>query len=176
MADNAANVFVYKGGWDLAVVPHPLVHVRVDPSVLAIPEDAFNFKGNFETIELHEGVRSIGDRAFYYCCFLREVQLCDGVESIGDNAFESCDFTKFRCPPLVTTIPSQMLDFCRDIFSLELPKRIFEVEFVAFCNCCSLRNVAIAPNTVILYRVFEYCYLNTAGIYYTFLTRKRQSR
>jgi hypothetical protein len=115
MADNAANVFVYKGVWDLAVVPHPLVHVRVDPSVLAVPDYAFSIINYFETIELHEGIRAIGAYAFSYCC-LREVQLCDGLESIGDNAFEYCDFTKFRCPPLVTTIPGGMLDFCRNIF------------------------------------------------------------
>ena len=76
---------------------------------------------------------------------------------VGVCAFESCDFIKFRCPPLVTTIPGGMLEDCHYIFSLELPKRIIEVEFEAFCNCCSLRNVAIAPNNVILYRVFEYC-------------------
>ena len=157
MADNDADVFVYNGGCHLAVVLHPLVHVRVDPSVLAIPESAFNMESNFETIELHEGVRSIGAFAFSYCCFLREVQLCDGVESIGDNAFESCDFIKFRCPPLVTTIPSQMLDFCRDIFSLELPENIIQVDYNAFGDCCSLRNVTIAPNTVILYGDFEGC-------------------
>ena len=156
MADNAANVFVYEGVWDLAVLPRPLVNVRVDPSVLAIPDYAFSIINYFKTIELHEGIRTIGAYAFSNCCF-REVQLYDGVESIGDNAFEYCDFTKFRCPPLVTTIPSQMLDFCQNIFSLELPKRIIQVEYEAFCNCCSLRNIAIAPNTVILYGVFEGC-------------------
>ena len=154
MADHAANVFVWVG--EGAVVPHPIVHVRVDPSVLAIPEDAF--KGNFETIELHEGVRSIGDRAFYYCCFLREVLQSDGVQSIGVCAFECCcDFTKFRCPPLVTTIPSQMLNDCHNIFSLELPENIIQVDYNAFGNCCSLRNIAIAPNTAFLYGSFEGC-------------------
>jgi hypothetical protein len=125
--------------------------------VLAIPASA-SISGNIKTIELHEGVRAIGRYAFSYCCSLREVQRFDGVESIGDSAFESCDFSKFRCPPLVTTIPSQMLNWCHNILSLEMPKTIIQVEYDAFGWCYSLRNVALASNTVLMYCAFEHCH------------------
>jgi hypothetical protein len=39
MADNTTDVFVYMG--EGAVVPDDAVRVRIDPSVLVIPEHAF---------------------------------------------------------------------------------------------------------------------------------------
>jgi hypothetical protein len=107
-----------------AVAPKGVVHVRVDPSVLAIPANAFADRYDLELVELH-----------------------DAVESFGECAFQICGFTKFRCPPLVTTLPSGTFYFCRQMFSLELPENIIEVEFLAFELCRSLRNVAFAMNT-----------------------------
>ena len=42
MYDNAAAVFVYMG--EGAVVPEDVVRVRVDPTVLVIPEEAFSHR------------------------------------------------------------------------------------------------------------------------------------
>ena len=113
--NNAAEVFVYTdtGVGEGAVVPKDIVRVRIDPSVLVIPEGAFFRRSKLETIELHDSLREIGQQAFCNCKALREVQSSDGVKSIGSNAFHSCiRFTKFRSPPLVTTIPFGMLFYC----------------------------------------------------------------
>jgi hypothetical protein len=111
-----------------------------------------------ETIELHEGLREIGPGAFQNCRSLKEVQSSGGVESIGIGAFYSCvRFNKFRSPPLVTTIPFVMLNNCTGLFSLELPEIIIRVGDHAFCHCRSLRNVALASNTVVNENVFIHC-------------------
>jgi hypothetical protein len=152
MADNATDVFVYIG--EGAVVPRDVVRVRIDPSVLAIPGHAFFQRCKLETIELHDGLREIGHQAFFNCQALREVHSSDGVESIGTWAFSKCKFTKFRCPPLVTRIPSGMLDNCPRMFSLELPEIIIKVEGYAFGGCYSLRNIALTSNTVVAHDAF----------------------
>ena len=164
MADDinaVAEVFVYTGAGEGAVVPNDVVRVRIDPSVLVLPMDAFNNCIALKEIVLHDGLREIGLRAFSMCKALTKVQLSDGVESIGGGAFFGCNFTKFRIPPLVTTISVRMLGNCPRIFPLELPEIIIRVEQYAFGHCRSLRNISLASNTVVdvhdMYHAFVYC-------------------
>ena len=95
------------------------------------------------------GLRKIGSEAFSYCTSLKEVQLSEKVESIGKLAFQCCTFTKFRCPPLVVMITEGMLGDFQSLFSLEMPDNIRQVDCHAFRRCRSLRNVALASNTVV---------------------------
>jgi hypothetical protein len=54
MPDNNAKVFVYMGEQDFDLVyDEPVAHVRVDPSVLVIPYNAFSGVP-METIELRK--------------------------------------------------------------------------------------------------------------------------
>jgi len=140
-----------------AVVPKDVVCVRIDPSILVIPEHAFFLRCKLETIELHNNLREICNDAFSRCTALREVHLSDGVERIGYQAFYRCNFTKFRSPPLVTTFPYSMLGKCPRLFSLEMPEIIIRVEVNAFLHCYSLRNVALASNTVVAQSAFDGC-------------------
>jgi hypothetical protein len=157
--DNATDVFIYTGIGEGAVVPSDAVRVRIDPSVLVISEHAFSGRSKMETIELHDGLREIGHDAFSYCRSLKEVQSSGGVERIGSYAFYSCTrFTKFRIPPLVATIPYLMLNGCTGLFSLEVSAIIIQVEQNAFGSCYSLRNIALASNTVVVDYAFLYCY------------------
>jgi hypothetical protein len=160
MADNAAEALVYMG--EGSVVPRDVVRVRIDPSVLAIPEYAFKERTKLKKVQLHDGLREIGLLAFNCCTALNGLQLSGGVESIGSWAFSNCvRFTKFRCPPLVTTIPHSMLHNCTGLFSLELPEIIIQVEGYAFCHCYSLRNIALASNTAVAgetaLHAFQFC-------------------
>jgi hypothetical protein len=157
MADNdAAEAFVYTRGG--AVVPNDVVRVRIDPSELSIPEYAFYERRQLQKVELHDGLREICDDAFSCCAALREVRLSDGVERIGLGAFYSCvRFTKFRCPRPITTIPGCMLSECTGLFSLELPENTIEVGDHACHNCNSLRNIALASNTVVAHHAFSDC-------------------
>jgi hypothetical protein len=86
---------------------------------------------------------------FNYCWSLRKLEIPDRVERIGEGAFDWCGFTKFRCPPLINTIPDHILTRCCHMFSLELPKNTIRVERFACKDCYSLRNVALASHTVV---------------------------
>jgi len=163
MADDTdADVFVYTGIGDGGVVPQDVVRVRIDPSVLVIPEGSKTQDNNFgqkyklETIEFHDELREISNWAFYECTALKEIQKSDGIFSIGYQAFSGCTFTKFRSPPLVTEIDG--LDNCQNLFSLELPENNMQVGGTSFYNCRSLRNVAFTPNTVVRPDAFSECY------------------
>ena len=140
-----------------AVVPEDVVRVRIDPTVLVIPRRAFARLAQLEEVQLSDGVRSIGNAAFYMCKALMKVHVSDGVESIGGGAFFCCNFAKFRSPPLVTTIPQSMLQYNKRLFSLEVPENTIEVGDHACHNCHSLRNIALASNTVVEWGAFCDC-------------------
>ena len=61
----SAEIFVYTGGG--AVVPNDVVRVKIDPSVLDIPIEAFMSKYKLQEVEFHEGLREIGRQAFDSC-------------------------------------------------------------------------------------------------------------
>ena len=105
------------------------------------------------TIIIPSSLRRIKDYAFLSS--LRcPIYLHNGIESIGTRAFYSCIFTNFRVPLLVTVIPECMLSNCRATFSLELPETIIEIENYAFYYCHCLRNVAFPLNAVIDDNIF----------------------
>jgi hypothetical protein len=148
MAVNSAEIFVYTGIGEGSVVPSDVVRVRIDPSVLAIPDYAFNDElRQLQEVELHDGLREIGQQAFMNCQALKEVQLPDGVERIGSYAFHSCiRFTKFRSPPLVTTIPNGMLNHCPRML---VTRNYLSCRTICVRQCGSVRNVALTSNTVV---------------------------
>ena len=60
MADDTVEVFVYTGVGEGAVAPKGVVRVRVDPSVLAIPERAFARLALLEEVQLSDGSGALG--------------------------------------------------------------------------------------------------------------------
>jgi len=82
------GVFVYKEG---AVVPIDVVHVRVHPSVTAIPEEAFYVHQKLEEVELCDGLLEIGKKAFSECNVLKRITIPSTVTLIGIAAFSYCD-------------------------------------------------------------------------------------
>ena len=105
------EVFVYTGRQGGKYVPRDVVRVRVDPSVMSIPAEAFCGRMKLTDVELCEGLVEIGDDAFRWCsitkiiipaslrrindsAFYNSVQcpihLHDGIESIGNWAFFGC--------------------------------------------------------------------------------------
>ena len=96
-------------------------------------------------INIPKSLRRIYDRAFIDS-LRTPIRLHDGIENIGEYAFASCIFTNFRVPPLITVIPKRMLDWCKLMFSLELPKDVTEIGEYALSSCYCLRNVAFPPN------------------------------
>jgi hypothetical protein len=102
---------------------------------------------SIKIINIPNSLRRIKDAAFRGS--LRyPIRLHDGIESIGERAFAQCLFTNFRVPPLITVIPERMLWNCKSLFSLELSEDIMEIRFLAFFGCYCLRNVALPLNAV----------------------------
>lgn len=72
-----------------------------------------------------DGIKVIGDGAFYACTGVKEVVLPEGIVFIGESAFELC--TALR--------------------GINLPEGLINVDYRAFCGCSALENMYI-PGSV----------------------------
>ena len=88
-----------------------LASVIVPSSLKNIPNSAFS-SCSFKTIELHDGLESIGEKAFYNCSELQSIKVPDGVSHIGGAAFAYClQLTSVFIPKSVTFIGEISRDF-----------------------------------------------------------------
>jgi len=113
---------------------------------------------------IEDGVKSIGNRAFYNCKSLSSITIPDSVAYIGNNAFSHCDSLKtidlpdnltttgtyvFRysglkeitIPASLTTINTGMFDSCESLEKITLPATLKEVKEYAFLYNTSLTEV-----------------------------------
>lgn len=80
---------------------------------------------NAMEVIIEDGVKSIGNRAFYQCSSLANVSIPDSVDGIGSYAF--CG--------------------CTDLVSVDIPDSVYDIGYAAFAECTSLSNIVI-PDSV----------------------------
>ena len=116
-----------------------------------------------------DGVKSIGNYAFYGCSGLTSVTIPDSVRRIGDEAFWGCDgLTSVTVPQCVcnrksssvfpsayqsitnvvisssvTSIGGDAFDGCYGLTSVTIPKSVTSIGVNAFSGCNQLREVRI---------------------------------
>ena len=143
-----AEVFIYMGGE--TVVPNDTVRLQVHPSVTTIPRQAFeSCKNSLETVELHNGVVEIGERAFVGTN-IKQIKIPDGIERIGEYAFLWCTaLSSMRMPPLLESLPAGVLEGCLNLCSVEISENVEQIGGCFFTTCHKLRNVAIPQDVEI---------------------------
>ena len=102
------------------------------------------------SVEIQDGVTSIGSNAFYGCTVTNEFIVPDTITEIGEGAFENCFQLKVPIlPPNVTTINESVFENCTALTSVELPLNIAEVCDGAFDGCNSIQSITVYnPNCV----------------------------
>lgn len=141
-----------------------LKQIQIPSTTRKIGDLAFEACYKLEVVLFCEGLQEIGEEAFAHCSLKKGIQIPStitkigkntfyetllpslhlhaDIESIGKYAFYKCIFTKFRLPPLITTLPTAFRN-CKGMFSIELPDNISNIEAAAFEGCMSLRNISI---------------------------------
>ena len=112
----AAFVVNYHGSDTEIVVPEELDGFPV----VAIGEGSFNDNDRITSVELPEGIVSIGNIAFFRCVSLETVILPEGVTLLDECCFAGCVKLK----------------------NIVIPSTVTEVRRFAFLNCISLEEVA----------------------------------
>lgn len=146
----------YKGAGGSVVIPSEVkeiapgvfrdntavTHVYVEKGVTEI--GTFDGCSALKSVELPEGVLSIGDLAFYFCTELESINIPEGVTAIKIGAFQHCRNLKSLVLPETLTEIGQFAFSLTGLQSIVLPKSLKVIAEGAFERCKKLEYVYYA--------------------------------
>ena len=104
----------------------------------------FNVKNDITSVQLPDGLTSIGNYAFDGCESLTSIDIPAGVTNIGFAAFSKCySLTSIDIPAGVTDIKTQTFYNCYNLTSVNLPAGVTDIGNAAFYGCNSLTSINI---------------------------------
>ena len=128
----------------------------------------YDYREGIKTVEISEGITTVGTMAFYslteltsvsipstvmkikgyafsYCRYLSSLTFAgkSKLEFIGDHSFVSVKLTDIVLPEGVTTIEYSAFGNCSSIKSVTLPSTISSIDVYAFAHCRNLDNIYI---------------------------------
>ena len=100
------------------------------------------------SVNIGEGVESIGRLAFGECSSLKEIILSDSIKSIEYAAFSSCSsLEKVTLPSKLTEIADGLFNGCVSLKEINLPDSISSIGDYSFEGCTRLNEIVL-PSTI----------------------------
>ena len=137
--------------------------VDIPQGVTSIGNHAFEECFALEEVTIPQSVTSIGLIAFGGCCKLTTLSLGENVETnietIGDDAFYYCiELESVTIPQSVTSIGNDAFGQCHDLQSLTIKDAATSIGHRAFLGCTSLETISLGENIkTIGYHAFNSC-------------------
>lgn len=134
-------------------------HVVIPEGVKEIGDYAFYGAHKMSTIRFPDTLRDIGMNAFYDCASLKEAILPDSLFFLGSAVFSRCSSLKrVWLPDSIRTLPKVMFFQCEKLEEVRLPVKLRRIGRACFEQCHNLR-VMVLPETlrVIENNVFDEC-------------------
>ena len=135
-----------------------ITSVEVRDGVTSVGKYAFFGCQYVASTELADSITNIGAYSFYQNYSLSSIEMPERLESIGSSAFYSSGLTSVSIPDRVSQIGTSAFSGCEKLTSAVLPGGITEIPRYLFSDCTALRIVKI-PNgvTKIGMEAFEDC-------------------
>ena len=137
---------ISKVGWtDFDNCPN-LEEAVLGRDVSIIEKGAFKNCPSLRKINL-ENIKEIGESAFSGCGF-ETLELPEGLESIGERAFgDNLALAKLRVPVSLREMGNYAFSGCEALARLELPEGLSALSYGAFSHCEALKTVTV-PGSV----------------------------
>ena len=117
-------------------------------------------KSSLTSVTINEGVKTLGNCAFYSCSKITDVILPNELTSLGDCAFYYCSKLSLlsQLPETLTNIGREAFRNCSSLTSIIIPEGVTVIKEETFWDCIALTNVVL-PNSLkeILFRGFYSC-------------------
>jgi len=142
----------------------PLTSIEIPDGVASIGHRVFYFCKKLESVTFaaNSSLTTIGGQAFSYCTKLTSIDIPDGVASIGYWAFHTCTSLKsvtFAANSSLTTIGDSAFSSCTKLTSIDIPDGVASIDKKAFSYCYALTSVDIPDGVASIgYAAFYSCY------------------
>lgn len=126
------------------------------------PHNSYQIGRNIRSVDIPQGVTSIGNHAFFDCFDLENITIPQSVTSIGDVAFGCCKFTTLslgeNIETNIETIGDDAFYYCIELESVTIPQSVTSIGNDAFGQCHDLQSLTIKDAaTSIGHRAFLGC-------------------
>ena len=106
--------------------------------------DWYAVRHSVESIEISEGITSIGDHAFYYCPALEDIEIPATVTSLGDLSFAFCSsLVNIDLPDSLVSIGDGCFEACISLKGINVPAAVTSIGERAFAHCSSMKDAVI---------------------------------
>ena len=122
---------------------------------------------NLTSIQIGDGVTSIGNLAFRSCINVESITIPFGVTNIGSCAFEQCTkLERITIPPGVTSIGSGAFFHCINLTRVTIPSGTETIEDQAFFRCDGLTRVDLPSSLTSVGEKCFHCCDQLADVYF----------
>ena len=152
------------------VSPYPepirssLTSITLPNGIKTIGDKAFYACRSLTSIALPNSLQTIGDCAFAVCDSLTSIAFPDGLQTIGDKAFYACEsLTSVAFPDGLQNIGDEAFGGCKSLTSVALPDGLQSIGETAFLGCFSLTKFTLLSSENTRYRVVDGVLFSGAG-------------
>lgn len=131
--------------------------------ITSIESGAFEYNDVIETVIIPSQIEEIGSFAFQNCSNLKNIQLSEGLKTIGDSAFWGCAMETIELPDSLEVIYPYAFFYCHNLKEITIPKNVREMMIGTFNGCENLKKVTILSENEIeawgtnVYHTFSNC-------------------
>ncbi len=116
-------------------------------TVVEIGDGAFSGRRSLTKITFGNGLKRIGNYAFYECEELEQVAFPDSLLEIGEHAFEDCyNLREIAFGKNVDRIGVQAFSYNNNLQEVNLPDSVRRIESHAFSDCFRLKKLVVPAN------------------------------
>lgn len=137
-----------------------ITSVKLPDGIRVIGEEAFFCCEELSEINIPEGVTDIGEHAFWRCGKLAEITVPDSVVTMGKEAFSECrSLRSVRLPENLETLSRGVFSHCENLPEIKLPSALKYIKGWAFMSCQSFKELVIPEGVVeISWDAFADCF------------------
>lgn len=121
-------------------------HYAVPSGVVIICDEAFDSSYNLTSVDLPEGLISIGAGAFSDCSLI-SIDLPESLVSIGASAFYGKNWTSLVLPENLRSVGYGAFSWSETLVSVAILSDTLEIDGGAFSGCGSMKEVLVLGDT-----------------------------
>lgn len=115
-----------------------------------VGDEAFAHCENLMTASLHDGVTSLGKRAFYGCTSLYYSPIPYSITTVPKECFSRSGLEYIDLHDKITKIEEEAFSNCTKVTEVKIPDSVIEIDTYAFGGCTSLETIMMSKNITTL--------------------------